>query len=111
MTEQQKSLVKNRTRSNLWMLLLLAVSAVLYRYSPEILAYLTSQRPEEIADIGIEALQKGFIAMMYIPWAVVFSAAIASFVEPQLKEDAFGSVSRWGVVFCLCCLCFTLVVS
>jgi hypothetical protein len=106
-----KTLAKKRRASNLWMMALLVITATLYRFTPEILAFLSGTRPEEIADIGIEGLQKGFIAMFYLPWAIAFSAAIASLVEPQLREDAFGSLSRWGVLFALMVLCFTLIVA
>ncbi len=111
MTTEQKSLAKKRRSSNLWMVACLLITATLYRFTPEILAFLASTRPEEIADIGIEVLQRGFIAMLFIPWAIVFSAAMASLVEGQLREDAFGSMSRWGVVFIAILVCFIAIVA
>lgn len=111
MTTEQKSLAKKRQRSNAWVVALLLITATLYRFTPEILAFLSGSRPEEIADIGIEVLQRGFIAMLFIPWSIVFAAVMASIAESQMREDAFGSVSRWGVLFVVCIISFILIVT
>ena len=111
MTDASKTLRKKRTTNSLWMMLLLIASATLYRYNPELLAMMSGQRPQEIADPGIEVLQRGVMAMFFLPWGIVYSSIMASFIENQLKPEAFGTLSRWGVIFCLSLLCFTLVVA
>lgn len=111
MTQEQKSLAKKRRSSNAWVVVLLLITATLYRFTPEILAFISGSRPEEIADVGIEVLQRGFIAMLFIPWAIVFSAVMASIVESQMREDAFGSLSRWGVIFVVCVVAFVMIVT
>lgn len=111
MTTEQKALAKKRRSSNLWIMALLLITATLYRYTPEMLAFLSGSRPEEIADLGVEVLQRGFVAMLFLPWAIVFSAIMASIVQSQLREDAFGTMSRWGVIFVTCVVCFILTVT
>ena len=111
MTEQKKTLLKQRSKSNVWMVLLGVGMATLYKYTPEFLAILANTTPEKIGDIGVEGLQPGFIAMFMLPWAALFSACMCWLIVPQLKEDAFGSNSRWGILFCLFFLSFVLVVA
>lgn len=111
MTEQKKTLLKQRSKSNVWMVLLGVGMATLYKYSTEIMSFISGQPPEQIADIGIEGLQPGFLAMFMLPWAGLFSACMCWLIVPQLKEDAFGSNSRWGILFCLFFLSFVLVVA
>lgn len=104
--EEKKVIRKERLVVSGWLLLILAVSFTISRYSVEIMSLLSGLPPEEIGDKGIEPLQSVMIAMYKLPMAIVFCAAMASFVERQLKPDAFGSLSRWGVIFCLLLFCF-----
>lgn len=111
MTDANKMLLKQRSKSNVWMVLLGVGMATLYKYSTDIMAFISAQPPEQIADIGVEGLQPGFLAMFFLPWAAIYSGCMCWLIVPQLKEDAFGGVSRWGVLFCLFFLCFILVVA
>jgi len=104
-------LAKNRTIWNAAILGLLVISFVLSRYSIEIMSFLSGIPPEQIGDRGIEPLQSVMIAMYKLPIGIVYSALIASFVQNQLRPDAFGTLSRWAVIFSLSLFCFSLLAA
>lgn len=104
--EEVKALRKKRTTFNAALLLLFVLSFILSRYSVEIMSLVSGIQPEFIGDRGIEPLQSVMIALYKLPIGICYSALLATFVEKQLREDAFGSLSRWGVIFCLCLFCY-----
>lgn len=108
---EKKAIRKQRLVFNTWLLLVLAVSFTISRYSLEIMSALSGLPPEQIGDKGIEPLQSVMIAMYKLPFAIVYCAFMAAFVEKQLKPDAFGSLSRWGVIFCLLLYCFVTLAA
>lgn len=101
MTEQAKSEVKvmrqKRTINSLWVLVLMVVIAILYRYSDDAMRWLDPQA----ASLGIEILQPGIVAMIYVCGGMVFATLMAAFMEQQVKEQAFGTWSRFGIFWCL----------
>ena len=102
---------KVRRKANIGMFLLLLVSGGIYRYFPELVSFVTGTALAEIEDLSVIVVAKGFTAMFYIPWALVYAWIIATIVEPQLRQDAFGGLSRYGMVYCLSALFFILVVT
>lgn len=108
---EKKALSKKRWVFNTALLGLLVISFTISRYSVEIMSLLSGLPPEQIADRGIEPLQSVMIALYKLPIGIVYSALLATFTEKQLRPDAFGSYSRWGIIFSLCLLCFCLLVG
>lgn len=102
----KSELARKRVVFNAALLLLLVVSFILSRYSVEIMSLLSGLPKNEIGDKGIEPLQSVMIALYKLPIGICYSALLATFVEKQLREDAFGTLSRWGIVFCLCLFCY-----
>lgn len=98
---------KHRTTFNALILLLVVGAMVLDHYKVQIMSALSGLPKDQIGDRGIEPLQAVIIAMYKLPFGIVFSALLATFLEKQFKRDAFGSLSRWGVCFCLCLYCFS----
>lgn len=90
---------KMRTINSAWLLLLLVAMIVMYRYSNDLLALMTGHDPEEIGDMGVDMLQTLPVVAMHLLWAVLLSLGVATFVEMQLKENAFNQWSRFGMVF------------
>lgn len=82
-----------------------------YRNSRETLAWLSGQRPEEIADLGVEALQGLYIASFTITFAVVFCYFLSIFIENQFRPDAFNRCSRRAIIWSLLVLCFSIVAA
>lgn len=111
MTTEQKAITKNRYIFNVAILLILAISFGISRYGLEIMSFLSGIPKEQIGDKGIEPLQSVFIAMYKLPFAIVFCAILATFVEKQLKPDAFGSWSKWGTCFIVLLFCFSLMAA
>lgn len=111
MTEQAKIDVKQlrqkRTVNSLWVLVLMVVIAILYRYSDDAMRYLDPQA----ASLGIEVLQPGIVAMIYVCGGMAFSTLMAAFMEQQVKENAFGTWSRFSIFFCLSFLGYIAVAS
>jgi Na+-driven multidrug efflux pump len=112
MSFEQRALTKKRTKYGL-MTLLLVIPVLLFAFSyyNDFAAFVTGQDRSQIADLGAEVLQPLFVTMIYVAAFMVFSAMMASFFEPQLKEEAFGTWSRWGVIFCLCFCCCAVVAA
>lgn len=109
MTEQAKMEVKTlrqkRSVNSLWVLSLMVVIAVLYRYSDDAMRYIDPQA----ASLGIEVLQPGIVAMIYVCGGMAFATVMAAFMEQQVKENAFGAWSRFGTFWCLGYLGYVLV--
>lgn len=105
----KSDIAKKRTTNSLWILLLLVAGIFMFRYSADFMRFATGQR--EISDLGVEILQPSLVAMVYVLFGVVFSTLTAVFVEPQLREDAFGNYSRFGVSFVLCFLGYCVVAA
>lgn len=103
---EQKRLTKNRYTFNVVILLILVISFTIERFGLEIMSFVSGIPKEQIGDRGIEPLQSVFIAMYKLPLAIVFCAILTTFVEKQLKPDAFGSWSKWGTIFIVLLLCF-----
>ena len=101
MTEQAKSEVKTlrqkRSINSLWVLALMVVIVILFRYSDDAMRYLDPQA----ASLGIEVLQPGIVAMIYVCGGMAFATVMAAFMEQQVKETAFGTWSRFGTFWCL----------
>ena len=109
---EKKAMTKVRTRNNLVVLLLIVPACVAaFRYYNDLAALITGIAPEQVADLGVEALQPLFLTLIYVSVFVLYSAMMAAFVEPQLKEGSFGTWSRYGLVFCLVLYCCSLVAS
>lgn len=98
---------KHRTTFNALILLLLVGALVLDHYKVALMSLLSGLPEDQIGDRGIEPLQAVIIAMYKLPFGIVYSALLATFLEKQFKDNAFGTLSRWGVCFCLCLYCFT----
>ena len=111
MTEQAKTEVKvmrqKRTINSLWVLVLMVVIAILYRYSDDAMRWLDPQA----ASLGIEILQPGIVAMIYVCGGMVFATLMAAFMEQQVRETAFGTWSRFGTFWCLAYLGYIAVAS
>lgn len=103
----KSELAKARTMNNMWVLVVLAVALGLYKYSVPLMRLFSHK--QEIGDLGAEVLQPIVVAMVYVCFGLSFSALMATFVEPQLREDSFGTWSRFGVTFLLCFLGFCWV--
>lgn len=111
-TAESRQVSKARTRNNLLVLLLIVPTCIAaFRYYNDLAALITGISPEQVADLGVEALQPLFLTLIYVSVFVLYSAMMAAFVEPQLKEGSFGSWSRYGLVFCLVLFCCSLVAS
>jgi hypothetical protein len=109
---EKKAMTKVRTRNNLVVLLLIVPACIAaFRYYNDLAALITGISPEQVADLGVEALQPLFLTLIYVSVFVLYSAMMAAFVEPQLKEGSFGTWSRYGLVFCLVLYCCSLVAS
>lgn len=109
---EQRMITKARTRNNLVVLLLIVPACVaMFRYYNDLAALITGIAPEQVADLGVEALQPLFLTLIYVSVFVLFSATMAAFVEPQLKEGSFGQWSRYGLVFCLVFLCCSVLAA
>jgi hypothetical protein len=109
---EQKAMSKARTRNNLVVLLLIVPACVAaFRYYNDVAAWITGTAIEQVGDLGVEIIQPMFVSMIYVAVFVLFSAMMAAFVEPQLKEGSFGSWSRYGVIFLLVLYCCALVSS
>jgi hypothetical protein len=107
----EKAIRNNRYYYNGAIFLLLIVSFILSRYSVEIMSLISGLPEEQIGDKGIEPLQSVMIALYKLPIGVLFSALLASFVEKQLRPDAFGTLSRWATLFLSFLLCFSLLAA
>lgn len=92
-------LAKKRAYSTSFVLVILAAALGLYKFSVPIMRLFADR--QEIADLGAEILQPIIVSMIYVCCGVVFSTCMAAFVAPQLREGAFGTLSRWGVTFIL----------
>lgn len=93
-------MVKARTVNNVFVLIILAAALALFKYSDELMRLFAGR--QEVADLGVEILQPAIVGIIYVCIGVVFSTIMAAFVEPQLKENAFGTWSRFGIVFLSC---------
>lgn len=102
-----RTLAKHRTFSTTYVIILLAAALGLYRYSVPLMRLFA--RRQEVADLGVEIFQPIIVAMIYVLSGTVFSTMMAAFITPQLKENAFGTLSRWGVTFFLSFLGFCWV--
>jgi len=111
MTAEQKTQRKARTMGSLWMLLLTAFMYGIYRWSPDLISIIARVPIDQVSDIGPEAIQRVFIAMFSGTAGILYATAIASFVENQLRPDAFGNTSRWGVLFGLALLSYSILAS
>lgn len=107
----EKMLTNNRYKFNVAIFMLLAISFTISRYGVEIMSFLSNTPPEQIGSRGIESLESVMIAMYKLPIGILFSALLASFMEKQLRPDAFGTLSRWAVCFSLSLFCFSLLAA
>lgn len=98
---EKASMRKGRTTGSLGILFLLVAMIAIFRFANDVIAWITGRNPAEIADMGPEVLQTMPVVAMHICFATLLSTGIAMFVERQLKENAFGQWSRFGVVFSL----------
>jgi len=111
MTAEQKTQRKARTMGSLWMVLLTVFMFCIFRWSPEMISAVAQIPIDQIGDTGPEAIQRPMMAMFSVTWGILFSTIMASFVENQLKPEAFGNTSRWAVLFVTFFLGFCLVVT
>ena len=100
-----KQLRKNRTVFNGIIFILLIIGIMAFQYSDDVLRYLDPQA----APLGIDILQPAIVACIYVMFGMVFSTVMAAFMLPQVKENAFGTWSRFGIFFCLCFAGFCLL--
>lgn len=111
MTEQAKMEVKalrqKRSVNSLWVLVLMVVIVILYRYSDDAMRWLDPQA----ASLGIEVLQPAIVAMIYVCGGMVFATLMAAFMEQQVRETSFGSWSRFGLFWSLAYLGYVLVAA
>ncbi len=111
-TAEKKAMTKVRARNNLVVLLLIVPACIAaFRYYNDLAAWITGTAPEQVGDLGVEIIQPMFVSMIYVSVFVLFSAMMAAFVEPQLKEGSFGTWSRYGVIFLLVLYCCSVVSS
>jgi len=111
MTEEKVQVRRSRRMGGMWMLLITAFIFTIFRYSQEIISITTGTPIDQVADMGAEVVQRSLVAMFNLSFAVVFCGILAAFVENQLKPDAFGTLSRWGVLFSLFLLSYCLLVT
>lgn len=104
-----KPLTKSRTVNNFYLLVILFVALVAFKYSARALAVLFNV--QEVADLGVDILQPIFVSIIYVCCAVVFSTVTAGFIEPQLREDSFGTWSRYAIIWLSCFWGFLVVSS
>lgn len=107
----EKAIRNNRYYYNGAIFLLLVVSFILSRYSVEIMSLISGLPEEQIGTRGIEPLESVMIGMYKLCIGVVYCALLASFMEKQLRPDAFGTLSRWAVCFSLSLFCFSLLAA
>ena len=127
---------KGRAIANAIITVLVVVTIVIYKYSANIMRMIAHGRwyppkdvptlgtndagnpvvvmqPEftDVADLGVEALQPLFIGMFAVTSGVLFASFVASIMERALRENAFGSWSRFAIVWSLVFLSFIYVVG
>ena len=102
-----KALRQKRSVNSLWVLVLMVVIVILYRYSDDAMRWLDRQA----ASLGIEVLQPAIVAMIYVCGGMVFATLMAAFMEQQVRETSFGSWSRFGVFWSLAYLGYVLVAA
>ena len=95
-----KVLTKRRTITSAFILILLAGAFYLFRSWVPFARLLSGH--EEVADLGVDILQPAFVAMIYVLVGVFFSTLVAAIVETQLRDDSFGTWSRFAVIW-VCC--------
>lgn len=100
---------KSRTVNNFLLIALIAAALGLYKYSVPLMRLLFHR--QEIADMGAEVLQPIIVSMIYVLCGVVFSTITALFMESQLKENAYGGLSRFGIVWMACFFGFCQVAA
>lgn len=105
----RKELAKARTVNNIWVLAVLAIGLGMFKYSVPALQAIFNQ--QEVGSLTPEIFQPIIVAMVYVCFGLSFSTLMAAFVAPQLRENAFGSVSRFGVMFLLCFFGFCWVAA
>ncbi len=109
MTMFKNQVAKSRTVNNALLVILIAAALGLYKYSVPLMRLLF--RKQEIADMGAEVLQPIIVSMIYVLCGVVFSTITALFMENQLKESAYGTWSRFGIVWLACFFGFCQVAA
>ena len=100
-------LAKHRTISSALLVVLMAGAVYLF------LSWVPFARlvagHDEVSDLGVDILQPAFVAMIYVLVGVLFSILVAAVVEKSLREDSFGTWSRFAIVWVCCFFGFCLV--
>lgn len=103
----EQRLLRDRSMVNLAIIALVAVGMLANNYSREIIAFLSGADPSQLALIGPERMEGVIIAMYKLPFGIVFCAALAWFAQKTMRHDAFGTWSRFGILFCLFLYCYS----
>jgi len=104
---RDRKLMMGRSVVSLAIIGLAAIGWLINDHSVAIMSFLSRIPREQIADLGIEPMQTVTVAMYKLPLAIMFCAMLASLVEKMLRQDAFGNLSRWGLLFITFLYCFS----
>lgn len=97
---EKRSMNKARAWGNLAQVLLgLPIAFMLFYYSPALGEFVTGQ---PTPSFPISILQPGTVALVYVLAMATFAHLMARFNERMFRINAFGTWSRYGVLY----LCF-----
>lgn len=102
-----KTLAKYRTVTSALILLLLVGAFYLFYSWVPLARWISGSN--KVSDLGVDILQPAFVAMIYVLVGVFFSTLVAAIVETQLREDSFGTWSRFAIIWVCCFFGFCAV--
>ena len=104
-----KTLAKHRTVTSALIILLLVGAFYLFHSWVPLARWISGSN--EVSDLGVDILQPAIVSMIYGLIGMFFSILVAAVVEKSLREDSFGTWSRFAVIWVCSFLGFCMVAS
>jgi len=104
-----KTLAKYRTVTSALILLLLVGAFYLFYSWVPLARWISGSN--EVSDLGVDIMQPAIVSMIYGLIEMFFSILVTAVVERSLREDSFGTWSRFGVVWAFCFFGYCMVAA